>query len=1013
MKKINYFTFLPKNSIYTNANLKYQSSVHTPKNSTKKLTNYFFGNKEEEYEIIKKKFLNKTKISESTSSFTIIKSPLNKLYMEQSKVKSPLRKQLILSINSSSLIKSKEKNLSYFNNYGNIYYNNNLKSRASNLFHKCLTKTNSNLNENIIHFVNTNNYNKSFKKKSIYTTYTTRTNSFENKRKIIINKINYNNNNNDYCLNHTRQTKYSSLNYYIANSKFNIKYLSCYIKKKRIKNKNSSMTKNNNFIKFNNCDLITKKNSKKFSYSNKHTPSNSLLKLNTVTKLNKLLNNFNFQKDRSNSCDVKPKKKLIKLQSKNSNKIKNKINNNSYCSNTKKKNSQSQKNILLKTNIKNHTNNNNNLIKYPLSESNYKKHYENSNWEERKKKLQKNLEIEFIKNLIKTENKKEINNTKYQNRNNIISNNKTNKTQKIISRKKIEENKEEIQITSISKKSNSTLSSSNRDCHYYLKLSLKLSQYIKSYYLKYKKFPETSLSFYKYGRLIGQGAFGKVNIGLNVLTGKIVAIKSFNKSNLKINNFENQNKILYETNLMKELNHKNITKILELFESDNYILIIMEYINGGNLFSFVKKRRKLSEKTAKFLFKQIIEGIEYIHSKNIVHRDIKLENILIDLKNNIKICDFGIGKILNNKNEKLYDQSGTLMYMAPEILLNKKKGFEAFPIDLWSCGICLYIMLSGTIPFSINNNNNNNNYNNNNNNYNNDSNNNERDSRILQYNIINNEPKSINNISIEAIDLIMGLLNKDPKKRYNIYQVLNHPWLKNENMFNYKYHLFTKAEMIMLNKTFIDYRFAKIEDIKENFSISNLKDDNIKKEISNCLTKSLILAPYNTNFNYKNNYSYEEDKIPFYEFYQKENLEKTEKKNEKEIKIENGIILFGNKIKEFNISYELNNNCELDNGIIINTKSDNNSSFSNNFLSNEPSGYYFDDEDSIILKNKIKNIEFSTFGRIEDENVKFENILKKIEDFGYNKDYVRNCIKNNILCHATAVYFLLSNYEYI
>ena len=465
---------------------------------------------------------------------------------------------------------------------------------------------------------------------------------------------------------------------------------------------------------------------------------------------------------------------------------------------------------------------------------------------------------------------------------------------------------------------------------------------------------------------------------------------------------------------MKELNHKNITKILELFESDNYILIIMEYINGGNLFSFVKKRRKLSEKTAKFLFKQIIEGIEYIHSKNIVHRDIKLENILIDLKNNIKICDFGIGKILNNKNEKLYDQCGTLMYMAPEILLNKKKGFEAFPIDLWSCGICLYIMLSGTIPFSINNNNNNNNnYNNNNNNYNNDSNNNERDSRILQYNIINNEPKSINNISIEAIDLIMGLLNKDPKKRYNIYQVLNHPWLKNENMFNYKYHLFTKAEMIMLNKTFIDYRFAKIEDIKENFSISNLKDDNIKKEISNCLTKSLILAPYNTNFNYKNNYSYEEDKIPFYEFYQKENLDKTEKKNEKEIKIENGIILFGNKIKEFNISYELNNNCELDNGIIINTKSDNNSSFSNNFLSNEPSGYYFDDEDSIILKNKIKNIEFSTFGRIEDENVKFENILKKIEDFGYNKDYVRNCIKNNILCHATAVYFLLSNYEYI
>ena len=338
-------------------------------------------------------------------------------------------------------------------------------------------------------------------------------------------------------LNHTRQTKYSSLNYYIANSKYNIKYLSCYLKKKSIKTKNSNMNKNYNFIKFSNCDLIIKKNNKKILYSNKHTRSNSLLKLNSVTsRINKILNYYNYQKERSNSCDEKPKKKLIILKSKNLNKIKNKINNNSYCTNIKKKNSQSQKNLLLKTNIKNHTNYNNNnnnynLIKYPLSENNYKKHYENTNWEERKKKLQKNLEIEFIKNLIKTENKKEINNTKYQNRNNIISNNKTNKTQKIISRKKIEENKEEIKITSTSKKSNSTLSSSNRDCHYYLKLSLKLSQYIKSYYLKYKKFPETSLSFYKYGRLIGQGAFGKINIGLNVLTGKIVAIKSFNKEN--------------------------------------------------------------------------------------------------------------------------------------------------------------------------------------------------------------------------------------------------------------------------------------------------------------------------------------------------------------------------------------------------------------------------------------------------------------------------------------------------
>ena len=81
-------------------------------------------------------------------------------------------------------------------------------------------------------------------------------------------------------------------------------------------------------------------------------------------------------------------------------------------------------------------------------------------------------------------------------------------------------------------------------------------------------------------------------------------------------NSENMKKILYETNLMKKLNHPNITKILDLFEDKEYILIIMEYINGGNLFSFLKKRRKVSEKTAKFLFKQIMLGIQYIHSHN-------------------------------------------------------------------------------------------------------------------------------------------------------------------------------------------------------------------------------------------------------------------------------------------------------------------------------------------------------------------------------------------------------------
>ena len=126
-----------------------------------------------------------------------------------------------------------------------------------------------------------------------------------------------------------------------------------------------------------------------------------------------------------------------------------------------------------------------------------------------------------------------------------------------------------------------------KDSTYYMKESEILSKYIKEYYNKNKEYPKTDLSFYKYGRMIGKGAFGKVNLGLNILTGRVVAIKSFNKDNIK--NELSKKKILYETNLMRKLRHNSITKILETFESEKYIFIIMEYISGGNLQSFVKK----------------------------------------------------------------------------------------------------------------------------------------------------------------------------------------------------------------------------------------------------------------------------------------------------------------------------------------------------------------------------------------------------------------------------------------
>ena len=524
----------------------------------------------------------------------------------------------------------------------------------------------------------------------------------------------------------------------------------------------------------------------------------------------------------------------------------------------------------------------------------------------------------------------------------------------------------------------SKISTSAKDSKYFMNKSLSLINYIKNYYLQNKSYPETKINFYLYGRRIGQGAFGKVNLGLNVLTGRVVAIKSFKKK--PIEKFRHKmKKIQSETELMKRFNHKNITKILEVFNDEEYMLIVMEYINGGNLFSFVKKRRKLSEKMARFLFRQIILGIHHIHSKNVVHRDIKLENILIDFNNNVKICDFGIGKVLDNENQLLFDKCGTPMYMAPEIVLaNENNGYKGFPVDIWSSGITLYIMLSGNLPFSLRNKNKKE-----------DillSSAKDKNNVYLENQIINVNPKKIEYISKEAQDLLEKILNKDPEKRLTCLEILNHPWLKQNSTHIECLNLFTKAEMTMMSKTYIDYRKGELEDLKENFTLSNLRNDAINLEEKNITTKSTILDPFNSCIN--DNISSFDESISNEDLFD-------DFKNEK-IKLENDIIIFNNKVKEFNLNFEVNNNQEIDNGMIIKTHSDLTISSASSFLSSE----FKDDNNNVI--NKYDD---------ENNNNTDMNILNEMEQFGYDKKYVLSCIENNKLCYATTVFYLLKNYR--
>ena len=602
------------------------------------------------------------------------------------------------------------------------------------------------------------------------------------------------------------------------------------------------------------------------------------------------------------------------------------------------------------------------------------------------------------------------------------------------------ENSPKLNISKIAKKSshnrnveqnfifnsntNTSLLSTMKDSNYYSQESENLSKYIRDYFIANSCYPPTDISFYKFGRVIGRGAFGKVNIGLNILTGRIVAIKSFNKKNLS--NEKAKKKILYETNLMRGLYHPAVTKILETFETDKYMLIIMEYISGGNLQNFVKKRRKLCEKTAKILFRQLIQGIKYIHSKGIVHRDIKLENILLDLNNIVKICDFGVGKI-TEKGHKLLDQCGTPVYMAPEII--QGDGYEGFPVDIWSAGVALYIMLSGNIPFN-------------------------RDkTHDLQSAIINLPYKKIDDISDSANDLLKNILEKDPTKRLTPDQILEHPWMleyngKDDECFDYnydleiknvnKYHFFTNAESILLAKTHIDYRKAPKKDLAENFTIKNLYTLEDKKNNKNIETKSVILAPYNSMLTDSEEEEEEDD----------EDKNKEDKKNKKknnkskletvedikikainyynqstnpydildnfnlEIEVKNGIIKFHGKVKEFNMNYELNNNEEIDNGMLINSKDE---------LVLEDTNK--DNKSGEQLENYVKNNNY-----VKDINKNKKNhrpnspykqppinkhFVKMVSELGYNEDYIIKSLEKNELNHATAIYYLFSNYENI
>ncbi|WJX60526.1 Serine/threonine-protein kinase sapk7 [Trifolium repens] len=150
----------------------------------------------------------------------------------------------------------------------------------------------------------------------------------------------------------------------------------------------------------------------------------------------------------------------------------------------------------------------------------------------------------------------------------------------------------------------------------------------------------------------------------------------------------------------RSLSHPHITKFKELFVTPSHLAIVLEYAAGGELFHWITHRGRLSEHEARYFFQQLISGVQYIHSMQICHRDLKLENTLLDLDKNspprLKICDFGFSKsILLHSRPK--STVGTPAYIAPEIF--SRKEYDGKTADVWSCGVILYVMMVGSYPF--------------------------------------------------------------------------------------------------------------------------------------------------------------------------------------------------------------------------------------------------------------------------------------------------------------------------
>eukprot|EP01132_Coremiostelium_polycephalum_P005918 gene5918-7367_t len=271
---------------------------------------------------------------------------------------------------------------------------------------------------------------------------------------------------------------------------------------------------------------------------------------------------------------------------------------------------------------------------------------------------------------------------------------------------------------------------------------------------------------YLVGETLGAGNFATVKLAVDKKTGAKFAIKIIDKKKYFMNSSTRKDALMDEVNILMGLNHPNIIHIQEIFDTTKTLYLVLELVECGELLNDILSNAFYPEAKAKAFFKQIVNGVLYLHNQGIAHRDLKPENILLknkkpDAPDSIKLSDFGLSRTIG-EGSFMKTMCGTPQYLAPEILTNGANGASGYgkEVDCWSLGAILYVMLCGYPPFDES-----------------------KDISIFEQirgGIYEFSEDDWSGVSEEAKDLIKRLLNVNPSKRYTCQQILNHPWYNSQ-----------------------------------------------------------------------------------------------------------------------------------------------------------------------------------------------------------------------------------------